>query len=137
VNSRIETLKQALIIAAWAAVAGWPAHADEAPLSVTLTPEQAQARQFGIYFGGTATTFDLCARKGFLAAGDQSAEEIARSILEKMRATATGPDQSAYVQDGWNTMKKEISESESFYTREKCSFIGKEWAKILATMKRK
>ena len=111
--------------------------ADDIPATVTLTPEQAQARQFGIYFGGTASTYDLCVRKGFLPKGEQSAEEIAKSILEKMHAVATGPDQSAYVQDGWNTMKKEISENESFYTQEKCAFVGKEWAKILATMRKK
>lgn len=122
---------------ALAGVTSAAAYADDIPATVTLTPEQAQARQFGIYFGGTASTYDLCVRKGFLAKGDQSAEEIAQSILEKMRAAATGPDQSAYVQDGWNTMKKEISENESFYTQEKCSFVGREWVKIMATMKKK
>jgi hypothetical protein len=34
-------------------------------------------------------------------------------------------------------MKKEISEHESFYTKEKCASVGKEWAKMLATMANK
>jgi hypothetical protein len=103
----------------------------------TLTNEQAQARQFGIFFGGTASQYDLCVKKGFLAKGDQSAEQIAAGILEKMRAADLGPDQSAYVQDGWDMMKKEISENESFYTKEKCAWVGKEWAKMMATMRKK
>jgi hypothetical protein len=48
-----------------------------------------------------------------------------------------GQDLSAYVQDGWDTMKKEISEHESFYTQEKCAGVGKQWAKMLVTMRAK
>jgi hypothetical protein len=132
----MKSMKQNLAAFFLSAISAGAAHADEVPPSVTSTPEQAQARQFGIFFGGTATTYDLCARKGFLPKGGQSAEEIAKSILEKMLASAPGPDQSAYVQDGWNMMKKEISENEAFYTQEKCSFVGREWAKILASIKK-
>ena len=86
--------------------------------------------------GGTATQYDLCVKKGFLAKSDKSAEEAAKSIFEKMRANG-GPDQSAYVQEGWDMMKKEISAHESFYTQEKCTAVGKEWAKIVATSRKK
>jgi hypothetical protein len=41
-----------------------------------------------------------------------------------------------YVQQGWDLMKKEISEHESFYTQERCASVGKEWAKMMATAKR-
>jgi hypothetical protein len=123
-----------LLAAGLAAAIGGSAYADETQVPATLSNEQAQARQLGIYFGGTATQFDLCVKKGFLAKGGQSAEETAKTVLEKVRALSKGPDQSAYVQDGWDMMKKEISEHESFYTREKCAAVGKEWAKILATM---
>jgi hypothetical protein len=115
---------------------GAAAHADEAALTVPLSPEQAQARQLGIFLGGAATSYDLCVRKGFLPKDTQVAEEVAKSILEKMRALSRGPDQSVYVQDGWDMMKKEVSENESFYTREKCAFVGKEWAKIIAQTKK-
>jgi hypothetical protein len=111
--------------------------AQDPPASGALTNAQAQARQFGIFFGGTASQYDLCVKKGFLAKGDQTAEQIAQSILEKMRATSLGPDQSAYVQEGWDMMKKEISEHESFYTQEKCTWVGKEWVKMMATMRKK
>jgi hypothetical protein len=113
------------------------ANANDAPVTVTLSAEQAQARQFGIFLGGTASQYDLCAKKGFLAQGNQSAEETAKSIIEKMRATSQGTDQSVYIQDGWDMMKKEISQNESFYTQEKCSWVGKEWVKIIATMRKK
>jgi hypothetical protein len=54
-----------------------------------------------------------------------------------MRALNKGPDYFAYVQDGWDLMKTEIAEDESFYTREKCVGVGKEWAKMIATMRAK
>jgi hypothetical protein len=113
---------------------GSAANAQNAPATATAT--QGQARQFGILVGGTATQYDLCVKKGFLPQSDQSAEETAKSIFEKMRANGA-PDQSAYVQEGWDMMKKEISAHESFYTQEKCAAVGKEWAKIMATMRKK
>ena len=113
---------------------GSAAHAD-VTASSTSSSEQAQARQLGIFVGGTATQYDLCVKKGFLAKGDRSAEESAESIFEGMRATGNGPDQSAFMREGWDMMKKEISEHESFFTKEKCSWVGKEWAKIMATMR--
>lgn len=115
---------------------GSAANAQNAPATATPTQDQGQARQFGILVGGTATQYDLCVKKGFLTKGDQSAEETAKSIFDKMRASG-GPDQSAYVQEGWDMMKKQISEHESFYTQEKCAGVGKEWAKITATIRKK
>jgi hypothetical protein len=115
---------------------GSAANAQNAPTTATPTQEQGQARQLGILVGGTATQYDLCVKKGFLAKSDQSAEEAAKSIFEKIRADG-GPDQSVYVQDGWDMMKKEISAHESFYTQQKCNGVGKEWAKIVATMRKK
>jgi len=120
------------------ASAGATAYADDPPASAALSTQQGQARQFGIFYGGTASQYDLCVKKGFLAKGDQSAEELAKSMLEKvMRASNIGPDLSPYVQDGWDTMKREISQHEGFYTQEKCSGVGKEWAKMIAAMRSK
>ncbi|HXI47413.1 MAG TPA: hypothetical protein VNH39_02405 [Steroidobacteraceae bacterium] len=113
---------------------GSAANAQNAP--ATATQDQGQARQFGILVGGTATQYDLCVKKGFLAKSDQSAEETAKSMFDKMRTNGS-PDQSANIQDGWEMMKKLISENESFYTQEKCAGVGKEWAKIMATMRKK
>jgi ABC-type sugar transport system substrate-binding protein len=112
------------------------ANAQNAPATATATQDQGQARQFGILVGGTATQHDLCVKKGFLAKSDQSAEETAKSIFDKMH-TIGGPDQSAYIQDGWDMIKKEISAHESFYTQEKCTGVAKEWAKIVATTRKK
>jgi hypothetical protein len=129
-------ISRILLAAALAAAIVPSAFADDTQVPATLSNEQAQARQLGIYFGGMASQYDLCVRKGFLAKGDQSAEQIAKSALEKVRSLSKGPDQSAYVQDGWDTMKKEISEHESFYTKEKCASVGKEWAKMVANLKK-
>ena len=104
--------------------------------NATATQDQGQARQLGMLVGGTATQYDLCVKKGFVAKSDQSAEETAKSFFEKMRGSG-GPDQSAYIQEGWDMMKKEISAHESFYTQEKCVGVGKEWARITATMRKK
>jgi hypothetical protein len=113
---------------------GSAANAQNAP--ATATQAQGQARQLGMLVGGTATQYDLCVKKGFLATSAQSAEETAKSFFEKMPAIG-GPDQSAYVQEGWDMMKKEVSAHESFYTQQKCTGVGKEWAKIVATMRKK
>jgi opacity protein-like surface antigen len=96
--------------------------------------EQAQATQFGIYFGGMASQYDLCVDKGFLPKGDRSAEALAASILAKMRELSKGPDQSSYVQQGWDLIKQEIAKHASDYTREKCSWVGTEWQKMVKTM---
>src|SRR5580700_7247824 len=82
--------------------------ADDVPATAAASTEQAQARQFGIYFGGMASQYDLCVKKGLLAKGDQSAEQIAKAILEKMRQFDKGTDQSAFVQEGWDAIKLEI-----------------------------
>lgn len=104
--------------------------------NAVATQDQGQARQLGILVGGTATQYDLCVKKGFLTKSNPSAEETAKSFFEKMRADG-GPDQSAYVQEGWDMMKKEISAHESFYTQDKCAGVGKQWARITATLRKK
>ncbi|MGC2031972.1 MAG: hypothetical protein WA642_18275 [Steroidobacteraceae bacterium] len=112
---------------------GVAVYADDGPASASST-EQAQARQFGIYFGGMASQYDLCVKKGFLAKGDQSAEQTAKAILEKMRQFNKGTDQSAFVLEGWDAIKVEIAKHESEYTQVKCSGVATEWAKMVATM---
>ena len=127
------SMKQGMMIFGLVAVNGAAVHADDVRASASST-EQAQARQFGIYFGGMASQYDLCVKKGFLPKGDQTAEQMAKAILEKMRQFDTGPDQSAFVQEGWDAIKLEIAKHESEYTQEKCSWVATEWPKMVATM---
>jgi hypothetical protein len=136
-NYKWHGMKKLLAVLALMVPAGGLVHANDAPEPTTNTPAQAQARQFGIFFGGTASQYDLCVKKGFLPKGNQSAEEIAKAFLEKTWTTNQGTDQSVYVQGGWNKMKKEISENESFYTREMCAPVGKQWTKLLEVMRKK
>lgn len=136
-NRKWYGLNKLLAVFVLMVAAGGLVHADDTPGPTTNTPEQAQARQFGIFFGGTATQYDLCVKKGFLPKGNQSAEEIAKSFLEKTWAENQGANQSTYVQDGWDKIKKEISENESFYTQERCALVGKQWTKLLEVMRKK
>jgi hypothetical protein len=34
-------------------------------------------------------------------------------------------------------IKREISDNESFFTQDKCAAVGREWAKMLAGMRKK
>jgi len=136
-NYKWPGMKKLLAVLVLLAPASGLVRANDAPEPTTNTPAQAQARQFGIFFGGTASQYDLCVKKGFLSKDNQSAEEIAKSFLEKTWATNPGTDESVYVQDGWNKMKKEISENESFFTRERCASVGKQWTKLLVEMRKK
>jgi hypothetical protein len=128
------SMKQVTIVLTLIALSGAAAYADNVPASVASTTEEAQARQFGIYFGGMASQYDLCVKKGFLPKSDQSAEQMAKLILEKMRQFNKGPDQSTYVLEGWDAIKQEVAKHESEYTQEKCSRVAKEWAQMVATM---
>jgi hypothetical protein len=136
-NYKGHRMRKLLAVFTLTVVAAGLADAGDGPEPTTNTQGQAQARQFGIFFGGTASQFDLCVKKGFLPKGNQSAEEIAQSFLEKTWATNPAADQSVYVQDGWNRMKKEISENESFYTQQRCAAVGKQWAKLLEVIRKK
>jgi len=136
-NCKWHGVKKVLCVFALMVAAGGLVHAGDAPEPTTNTQAQAQARQFGIYFGGTASQYDLCVKRGFLPKGNQSAEEIAKAFLERTWTANQGTDQSVYVQDGWDKMKKEISENESFYTQERCASVGKQWTKMLVVMRKK
>jgi hypothetical protein len=131
---RSGSMKQVTIILGLVALNGTTAHADDIPASTASSTEQSQARQFGIFFGGMASQYDLCVKKGLLVKGDQSAEDVAKSILEKMRQFNKGTDQSAFVQEGWDAIKKEVAKHESEYTQEKCSWVANEWSNMVATM---
>ncbi|HTB86610.1 MAG TPA: hypothetical protein VK743_01590 [Steroidobacteraceae bacterium] len=136
-NYRWQRMKKLLAAFALMVPVGGLVHAYDAPEPNTKTQTQAQARQFGIFLGGTASQYDLCVKKGFLPKGNQSAEDIAKAFLERTWATNQGTDESIYVQDGWNMMKKEISDNESFYTQQRCASVGKQWTKLLAVMQKK
>ena len=136
-NHKRQGMKKLLAVLALMVPAGGLLHANDAPEPTTNTQTQAQARQFGIFLGGTASQYDLCVKKGFLPKDNQSAEDIARAFLEKTWTTNQSTDEAMFVQDGWNTMKKEISENESFYTQQRCVSVGKQWAKLLVVMRKK
>ena len=75
--------------------------------------------------------------KGFSPQRQSKCGGDCESFLEKTWATNQTTDESLYVQNGWDTIKKEISENESFYTQEKCTPVGKQWAKLLEVIRKK
>jgi hypothetical protein len=56
------SMKRGTMILGLVALNGAAVYADDVPASASST-EQAQARQFGIYFGGMASQYDLCVKK--------------------------------------------------------------------------
>ena len=100
----------------------------------TQTPEQAQARELGMLLGGTATQYDVCADKGFLNKTNPSAEDTVKTYLDSQGVLTQDPSIAAYVKEGWETIKQEITQHESFFTKDKCAGVGKEWGKLLVTM---
>jgi hypothetical protein len=134
VRARYRCLKEVIIALGLVSLGGAAACGDDVPAPVAPNSEEAQARQFGIFFGGMASQYDLCVKKGFIAKNAQSAEEVAKSILEMMRKFDKGTDQSVFVQQGWDAIKREIGKHESEFTQEKCSWVANEWAKMVATM---
>jgi hypothetical protein len=50
-----------------------------------------------MFVGGTASQYDLCAKKGFVPAVKPSAEDTARAMLEKLQVSSGGVDQSLYI----------------------------------------
>lgn len=132
-KSRSE-IRQLACIGGLAALAAGAASADDAPAAAAASTEQAQAMEFGIFFGGMASQYDLCVNKGLLPKGNQSAEAIAASIIAKMHELNKGTDQSSYVQQGWDVIKQEITKHAPDYTREKCSWVGAEWQKMVNRM---
>ena len=97
-------------------------------------PSKRKQDNLGYILAGWLLSTIFASAKGFLAKGDRSAEEVAKSILEKMRQFDKGPDESAFVQEGWDAIKQEIGKHEAEYTQEKCSWVANEWAKMVATM---
>ena len=42
---------------------------------------------------------------------------------------------AAYLaSEGWDVMKQDVAKHESEYTQEKCSWVAREWGKMVATM---
>jgi hypothetical protein len=119
-----------LLLVSWFGAA---AHAE--PPANSAATEQAQAIQFGIFFGGMASQYDLCVKKGFLPKGSQSAEVVANGVLDKMQEFNHWTDQRSYVRKGWETAKQQLAQHDADYTREKCTWVATEWKKMEATMR--
>jgi hypothetical protein len=131
----VRGIRAALVVLLAMASSAGLAYGDEDRAAKELAQGHADAQEFGIFFGGMATQYDLCVKKGFLPSKKQSAEATAKLLLEKIRNATPGPDQSTYVQLGWDLAKQEIASRQKDYTRERCSsFVATEWAKMLATL---
>jgi hypothetical protein len=122
----------AWLLLSWLSVA---AHSEDAPVATAAATEQAQAIQFGIFFGGMTSQYDLCVKKGYLPKESQSAAVVANGVLDKMQEFNHWTDQRSYVRKGWEIMRQQIAQHYADDTRAKCSSVATEWKKMEATMR--
>ncbi len=59
---------------------GVAVHADDVPAPGAIGTEQAQAREFGIFFGGMASQYDLCVKKACQIACTETYNEGAAKL---------------------------------------------------------
>ena len=98
--------------------------------------KQAPGIEFGMFFGATASQYDLCVQKGLIPVGKQSAEETARSILETMEQHNHDPDGMAGARKGWDVAKREIAKRSADYTQQRCDEVAAQWNRYVAMMRK-
>jgi hypothetical protein len=102
--------------------------------SVGEAQQQAQATEFGIFFGGAASQFDLCVEKGFLPRPERSAESQANSFIAASEKAMSSEAMTPFVRKGWDRAKQKLHEPEFAVTKEKCEFIAAQWQKNVTMM---
>jgi hypothetical protein len=102
--------------------------------TIPVKSEPAQAMEFGIYFGAAASRYDLCANKGFVPRGAQSAEELAESMLKTMEERTRDTEGTLNVRKGWDLAKQQIAQRSADYTQTRCQEVAAQWAKCRAML---
>jgi len=96
---------------------------------------RAQAMQFGLFFGGIATQYDECTRRGFVPSGDRPAEDKAAAYLKASEQFGRDKEGSEYVQKGWNLAKQKIQEQSQEYWEKNCQSVAQQWNKYVDMFK--
>ena|ERR1700689_3032234 len=111
-----------------------PARLGTAPAARAIPSEPAQAMQFGIFFGGTASQYDLCVKRGLLPKEKSSAEDDANAILTTMEQHNQDPEGTANARKGWELAKQQMQQHGGDFTQERCNAVAAQWQKFLMMM---
>ncbi len=98
---------------------------------VPMKSKPADAMEFGIFFGGVASQYDLCVSKGFLPKGARSAEEEANAVLKIMQEHTQDTDGMVNVRKGWDLIKQQIAQRSADFTRTRCDEVAAQWNKYM------
>jgi hypothetical protein len=111
-----------------------PARLGTAPAARAIPSDPAQAMQFGIFFGGTASQHELCVKRGFLPKETRSAEQEANSILTTMEQHNQDPEGTINARKGWQLAKQQMQQHGGDFTQERCNAVVAQWKKFLTMM---
>lgn len=98
-----------------------------------MTSSQRQPAEAGIIIGFTASLYDECVNRGFIADADLTAEEELNSALKipgkvVIDNVVIDKEASKYFRMGWDYSKKvSIPESANEYNKDNCYLIEKRW----------
>ncbi|WP_342620826.1 hypothetical protein [Rhodoferax sp. GW822-FHT02A01] len=91
----------------------------------------AQAASIGVYFGGTASQFDMCVDKGFLPPPKATAESQVNEYLAKPDRGKQELAMEPYFRKGWDMARQQLHEPGFAMTKERCDFIKSQWEKYV------
>jgi hypothetical protein len=91
--------------------------------------------EFGIFFGGTATQYDVCVDRDLLPKGKRSAKDEADSILAMMEQHNHDPEGTVNARKGWELAKQQMDQHRVDFTQERCNAVAAQWRKFLTMMR--
>jgi hypothetical protein len=97
---------------------------------------QMEALQFGEYFGGAASMYDICVNKGLLPKGATSAEEQAEAYIAAPE-NERFKDSSKFVHQGWRVARTRMDTDigPNYYDATHCKLLAEQWEKYRAMLK--
>jgi hypothetical protein len=97
---------------------------------------QMEALQFGEYFGGAASMYDICVNKGLLPKGARSAEEQAEAYIAAPE-NERFKDSSKFVRQGWRVARTRMDTDigPNYYDATHCGLLAEQWEKYRSMLK--
>ena len=101
--------------------------------SDSIEMQQAQAMEFGMFFGGAASQYDECVSRGFIVQRQRKAEDEALSFIEASEQAAPANEKGnfIYVRKGWDLAKQEMKKQGPQYWKDNCPRIEQQWDKYV------
>jgi hypothetical protein len=97
---------------------------------------QMEALQFGEYFGGAASMYDICVSKGLLPKGTTSAEAQAEAYIGAPE-NERFKDSSKFVRQGWRVARTRMDTDigPNYYDATHCRLVAEQWEKYRVMLK--